>query len=160
MVFHNQHSYSTTLTFLRGTRDISITSSYRLLHSSVRQVLCHSNHVCIIDFRLIGDTAHLWAVFVRFLFYDHSQPTSPGFIRLSFHYMTHAGVLKGVFQGVTPSFHSLGYTVLDCIYYQGDTFHASTSRTLVLNSLTSSFNFFLNFHFNKFIKLIFRNRNI
>ena len=117
MVFHNQNSYSTTLTSLRGTHDISITSNYRPLHSPVRQAFSyHSNRVCIIDFRPIGDTTHLWATFVGFFLYGHSQPTSPGFTRLGFRYMTRAGVLKGVFLGVTPSFRSLGYAVLDCIF--------------------------------------------
>ena len=62
---------------------ISAWSSFRTVHSQIRQPVRHdkhSNHRYFIDPRLIGNTPHLWGAFGSFTnFYGCSQPLSRSF---------------------------------------------------------------------------------
>ncbi len=95
---------------------ISIWSSFRTVHSQIRQFARqskHTNHRYFIEPRLIGNTPHLWGAFVRHLAvsYGYSQPLSWSFKPRPLQ-STH--VHQGqAFPDVTPSFHLLNYQFID-----------------------------------------------
>ena len=111
MVFHNINFYSTTLISALTHPGISTGSSFRPVHSRVRQSARqgeHSNHGRLVDPWPIGSTSHLWGAFAGIgCRFGCSRPLSRGFIQEPLQLM-HAR--RGqAFQGVTPSFHLSNY---------------------------------------------------
>ena len=95
---------------------ISAWSSYRTVHSQIRQLARqgkHSNHKYFIESRLIGSTSHLWDDFVELVAvpYGYSQPLSWSFTPRPLQ-STHVHQDQA-FQGVTPSFHLSNYQFIN-----------------------------------------------
>ena len=98
--------YSTTPTALFAHRCISATSSFRPVHSQIRQSpMGHSHHGHFVDPRPISSAVHLWAVFHGLTRLGCFQPTSPSFKHSAFPLTMLVGVSGKAFQSVTSSFH-------------------------------------------------------